>query len=148
MLQQDGWYLRNDIIWHKPNSMPESVKDRPYRSHEYLFLLTKCADYSFNNTKLRDSEDNLLRSVWTLNNAASKSTIHSARFPQSLVEICLKSSTRKNSLVLDPFCGIGTVAIACVNFDRRFAGIDVNNDFIKEAKRNIKEAIKIKLASK
>ena len=40
-LQADGWYLRSDIIWHKPNPMPESVTDRPTRSHEYFFLLSK-----------------------------------------------------------------------------------------------------------
>src|SRR5271166_5194357 len=40
-LQADGWYLRSDIIWHKPNPMPESVTDRPTKSHEYIFLLTK-----------------------------------------------------------------------------------------------------------
>jgi DNA modification methylase len=44
-LQSDGWYLRSDIIWHKPNPMPESVVDRPTKSHEYIFLLSKCADY-------------------------------------------------------------------------------------------------------
>lgn len=40
-LQADGWFLRSDIIWNKPNAMPESVKDRPTRSHEYVFMLTK-----------------------------------------------------------------------------------------------------------
>ncbi|MFO0752864.1 MAG: DNA methyltransferase [Thermodesulfovibrionales bacterium] len=40
-LQQDGWYLRSDIVWNKPNAMPESVKDRPTRSHEYVFLFSK-----------------------------------------------------------------------------------------------------------
>ena len=44
-LQADGWYLRSDIIWAKPNPMPESVTDRPTRSHEYLFLLTKAERY-------------------------------------------------------------------------------------------------------
>ena len=44
-LQADGWFLRSDIIWHKPNCQPESVKDRPTRSHEYVFLLTKNEDY-------------------------------------------------------------------------------------------------------
>ena len=42
-LQADGWYLRSDIVWHKPNPMPESVRDRPTKSHEYIFLLTKNA---------------------------------------------------------------------------------------------------------
>ncbi len=46
-LQAEGWYLRSDIIWHKPNPMPESVGDRPTRAHEYLFLLTKSARYYY-----------------------------------------------------------------------------------------------------
>lgn len=46
-LRQDGWYLRSDIIWHKPNPMPESVTDRPTKSHEYLFLLTKSERYFY-----------------------------------------------------------------------------------------------------
>ena len=44
-LQEDGWYLRSDIIWYKPNCQPESVRDRPTQAHEYLFLLSKSADY-------------------------------------------------------------------------------------------------------
>ena len=46
-LQADGWWLRSDIIWHKPNAMPESVRDRPTRSHEYLFLLAKSRRYYY-----------------------------------------------------------------------------------------------------
>jgi DNA modification methylase len=46
-LQADGWYLRSDIIWHKPNPMPESVTDRPTKAHEYVFLLSKSARYYY-----------------------------------------------------------------------------------------------------
>jgi len=46
-LRADGWYLRSDIIWHKPNPMPESVTDRPTKAHEYLFLLTKSERYHY-----------------------------------------------------------------------------------------------------
>lgn len=46
-LRADGWYLRSDIVWHKPNPMPESVTDRPTKSHEYIFLLTKSAQYFY-----------------------------------------------------------------------------------------------------
>lgn len=46
-LRSDGWYLRADIIWNKPNAMPESAKDRPARSHEYVFLLSKAAAYYY-----------------------------------------------------------------------------------------------------
>jgi DNA modification methylase len=53
-LQTDGWYLRQDIIWHKPNPMPESVRDRCTKSHEYLFMLTKSARYYFNNEAIAE----------------------------------------------------------------------------------------------
>jgi DNA modification methylase len=53
-LQADGWYLRQDIIWHKPNPMPESVRDRCTKSHEYLFMLTKSARYYFNNEAIAE----------------------------------------------------------------------------------------------
>lgn len=46
-LRADGWYLRQDIIWHKPNAMPESVRDRCTKSHEYVFLLSKCPQYYY-----------------------------------------------------------------------------------------------------
>lgn len=53
-LQADGWYLRSDIIWHKPNPKPESVKDRPTKAHEYLFLLTKRQRYYYDIDALRE----------------------------------------------------------------------------------------------
>ena len=54
-LQDDGWYLRSDIIWHKPNPMPESVTDRPTKAHEYVFLLTKSARYWYDADAVRES---------------------------------------------------------------------------------------------
>ena len=53
-LQQDGWYLRQDIIWHKPNPMPESVKDRCTKAHEYIFLLSKNQKYYFDNEAIKE----------------------------------------------------------------------------------------------
>jgi DNA modification methylase len=53
-LQADGWYLRQDIIWHKPNPMPESVRDRCTKSHEYIFLLTKSKRYFFNSEAIQE----------------------------------------------------------------------------------------------
>jgi DNA modification methylase len=57
-LQADGWYLRQDIIWHKPNPMPESVTDRCTKAHEYIFLMTKSANYHFDNEAIKED------SVW------------------------------------------------------------------------------------
>ena len=53
-LQADGWYLRQDIIWHKPNPMPESVQDRCTKAHEYIFLLTKSANYFYDADAVRE----------------------------------------------------------------------------------------------
>ena len=53
-LQQDGWYLRQDIIWHKPNPMPESVKDRCTKAHEYIFLLSKSPRYYFDHEAIKE----------------------------------------------------------------------------------------------
>jgi len=55
-LQSDGWYLRSDIIWHKPNPMPESVTDRPTKSHEYVFLFTKREHYWYDAKAIREPE--------------------------------------------------------------------------------------------
>ena len=57
-LQQDGWYLRQDIIWHKPNPMPESVTDRCTKSHEYIFLLTKSANYYYDAESIKEPAQN------------------------------------------------------------------------------------------
>jgi DNA modification methylase len=53
-LQADGWYLRQDIIWHKPNPMPESVRDRCTKSHEYIFLLSKNPKYYYDNEAIKE----------------------------------------------------------------------------------------------
>jgi len=53
-LQADGWWLRSDIVWSKPNPMPESVQDRPTRSHEYVFLLSKSAKYYYDSAAIRE----------------------------------------------------------------------------------------------
>jgi DNA modification methylase len=54
-LQEDGWYLRQDIIWHKPNPMPESIKDRCTKAHEYIFLLSKSSSYYFDQGAIREA---------------------------------------------------------------------------------------------
>jgi len=64
-LQADGWYLRSDIIWHKPNSMPESVADRPTKAHEYIFLLSKSEHYYYDADAIREPhKDENFGSTW------------------------------------------------------------------------------------
>jgi site-specific DNA-methyltransferase (cytosine-N4-specific) len=71
-LQSDGWYLRSDIIWHKPNCQPESVKDRPTRCHEYMFLLSKSEKYNYVYDELVEPSKSKngfrnRRTVWSIN---------------------------------------------------------------------------------
>ena len=89
----DGWYLRSEIIWHKPNSQPESVKDRLTRDHEYLFLLTKDVSYHYNHNAILEPANSRegyrnRRTVWALNTERFPGA-HFATFPPRLVEPCL-----------------------------------------------------------
>lgn len=86
-LRADGWYLRQDIIWHKPNPMPESVRDRCTKAHEYLFLLSKSERYFFDSESMREpvSDNPITRAR---NNRADKglvgaSDLHGTGFGQS-----------------------------------------------------------------
>ena len=73
-LQEDGWWLRSDIIWHKPNPMPESVTDRPTKSHEYIFLLTKSPHYYYDQDAIREpvSDVSIKRSTYAFNTEDNK----------------------------------------------------------------------------
>jgi len=136
-LQADGWYLRSDIIWSKPNAMPESVRDRTNRSHEYLFMLTKSERYYYDSDAVREPADNgkgsrNRRSVWQIPTEPNKKA-HFATFPKALIEPCILSSTRKNDFVLDPFFGSGTVGVVCDYLKRKYIGIELNPQYIKIA---------------
>jgi len=102
-LQADGWYLRQDIIWHKPNPMPESVEDRCTRAHEYVFLLSKSPKYYYDHEAIKEeslfpiNQENYdgkrnRRSVWTVNTKPFKGA-HFAVFPTDLIEPCVLAGT-------------------------------------------------------
>ena len=61
-LQADGWYLRSDIIWHKPNPMPESVTDRPTKAHEYIFLFAKSEKYYYDSDAVNEPSNEFIKS--------------------------------------------------------------------------------------
>jgi DNA modification methylase len=71
-LRADGWYLRSDIIWHKPNPMPESVTDRPTKSHEYIFLLSKSAQYYYDYEAIMEP----VARIWGENNIGDNNRIN------------------------------------------------------------------------
>jgi len=90
-LQADGWYLRSDIIWSKPNPMPESVTDRPTKAHEYVFLLTKAARYYFDADAVREPPQQPSRGGVI---GQARYTSMSAH-PKSLVEVCPGGTGRR-----------------------------------------------------
>lgn len=135
-LQDDGWYLRTDIIWNKPNAMPESVKDRPNRSHEYLFMLTKSERYFYDRGAVAAPNGRNLRSVWDINTRPYPEA-HFATFPPALVEPCILSSTRAGDVVLDPFFGSGTVGLVAAPLQRRYLGIELNPEYVEIAARRL-----------
>lgn len=141
-LQSDGWYLRADNIWHKPNCQPESVKDRPTRSHEYVFLFSKSEDYFYDHAAVReptDSGDGLRnrRTVWSINTEPFPEA-HFATFPPALVAPCVLAGSTPGDRVLDPFFGSGTTGVVCQRLGRAFTGIELKPEYAAIATRRLR----------
>jgi DNA modification methylase len=140
--QKEGWYLRNDIIWHKPNCQPESVRDRLTVSHEYLFLLTKSERYSFNQEAIMEpilsgNGQKNKRTIWSINTEPYPGA-HFAVFPKALVRPCILAGTKEDDLILDPFFGSGTVGVVAKELGRRCVGIEMKPEFVEmSAKRTM-----------
>jgi site-specific DNA-methyltransferase (adenine-specific) len=129
-LQDSGWFLRSDIIWNKPNAMPESVKDRPTRSHEYMFMFTKSERYFYDHAAVREENGRNRRSVWSVNTTPSGHS-HFATFPKALIQPCVLSSTRPGDFVLDPFFGSGTVGEVALDLGRNCVGVELNPAYVR-----------------
>lgn len=134
-LQEDGWWLRCDVVWEK-YSRGESAKDRPPRNHEYLFLLARARrNYIFDRDALP-----VQSSVWRIYDRSGVAW-HPATFPEALVVPCVRASTPAGGTVLDPFAGSGTVGVVCSYLERDFIGIELNPDFAEGARRRIESPI-------
>jgi len=159
-LRADGWYLRQDIIWHKPNPMPESVQDRCTKAHEYIFLLTKSQKYYYDIDALKEpvenmgkprkfrdgdsfatlrndegriyipKEDRNKRSVWTVP-VKPYAGAHFAVFPSDLIEPCIMAGAPVGGIVLDPFMGSGTTAQVAQNLGRQYIGCELNPAYME-----------------
>lgn len=135
-LQEAGWYLRSDLIWHKPNCQPESVKDRPTRAHEYLFLFSKSDRYKYNQDAVRGPNNRNLRTVWDIKTKPYRGA-HFATFPLELIKPSILLATSEGDLVLDPFLGSGTTGVASLKAQRRFVGIELNPEYIQIAEERL-----------
>ena len=170
-LRANGWYLRQDIIWHKPNPMPESAKDRCTNSHEYVFLLSKSARYYFNHIAILEpavkgyAGSSFIRgktAVHQLGRTSKKPRVeselrnkrsvwtvnvqpcheaHFATFPPELVAPCVQAGCPAGGIVLDPFIGSGTTAVVARKLNRNFIGIELNPEYIKIAERRLRNEL-------
>jgi site-specific DNA-methyltransferase (cytosine-N4-specific) len=143
-LQQEGWYLRSDIIWHKPNCQPESVKDRVTVAHEYLFMFSKSENYYFDQEAIKEPTADgkgrkNKRTIWNINTEPCMEA-HFAVFPRALVRPCILAGVPKGGIVLDPFFGSGTVGVVAIETGRRCVGIEVKADYVDIAKQRLGEA--------
>lgn len=167
-LRSSAWYLRQDIIWNKTNPLPEPVKDRCVKSHEYIFLLSKKDKYYFDykaiqepsitgdngsrfdtgkttNSKLRkhsigDRVDDGLRNKRSVwtVNLQPLKDAHFAAYPEKLIEPCILAGCPEDGIVLDPFMGAGTTALVALKNHRNFVGIELNPEYIDIAENRIK----------
>lgn len=159
-LQEDGWILRSDIIWAKPNPMPESVADRPTKAHEYVFLFAKNPRYYYDADAIREQYDgdralsrrlrsghvnkeNSIARAYVPDDEAGRNKrsvwtvptvpfpgAHFAVYPPDLVRPCIRAGSRPGDVVLDPFSGSGTTGAVATFEGRKYVGIDLNRDYL------------------
>lgn len=142
-LQEDGWYLRTDIVWNKPNCQPESVRDRPTRAHEFVFLFSKNEKYFYDHEAIKEPAVNPKqssknrRTVWNINTEPYKGA-HFAVFPRELARLCIKAGSAVGDHVLDPFFGSGTTGVVCNELGRFCTGVELNADYASLAEDRIR----------
>ncbi len=134
-LQDMGWWVRSEIVWHKPNAHPESVRDRPTKAHETVFLLSKEKDYYYDIRAVRGPRGRRLRTVWELPTEPVKRESgwgddHPAMMPLSLARQCVMLTTRDDSVVLDPYAGSGTTLLAARDLGRLWVGVEIKPSFV------------------
>ena len=168
-MRKDGWYLRQDIIWHKPNPMPESVKDRCTKSHEYIFLFSKNRKYFYDNEAIKEPakdwgtrdrtkgkyhntgtglqpHSGLTKSYDRKNKRSVWSVTvkpykeaHFATYPPDLIEPCILAGSEEGDTILDPFMGAGTTAAVAKSLGRYYLGCELNEDYGNLIQRRIQD---------
>ena len=125
--------------------MPEPVKDRCTKSHEYIFLLSKSAKYYYDADAIKEpangettGEYKNKRDVWSIN-TASYSDAHFAVFPEEIPMNCIKAGTREGDVVLDPFAGSGTTLMVAQKLGRKSVGIDIKNEYLDMCLKRTKQ---------
>jgi len=132
-LQADGWILRSHIVWIKKAPMPESVRNRPSRATEDIFLFAKNPKYYYNNQAVRERTGANLKNYWVLGPEPCDLE-HPAAFPSELVRRCILLGSRPGDLVLDPFSGSGTTGVVAADLERQAILIELNPQCARQSR--------------
>ena len=149
-IQNHGFWILNDIIWHKTNPMPNFRGTRFTNAHETLLWCTTSreAKYTFNYQNLKELNDGKqMRSDWYIPICSGKERLrennnqrsHPTQKPEALMYRIILSSTNKGDIILDPFLGSGTTAVITKKLQRNFIGIEQDKEYISLAKKRLKQ---------
>ena len=149
-IQNNGFWILNDIIWHKTNPMPNFRGTRFTNAHETLLWCTTSreAKYTFNYQNLKKLNDGKqMRSDWYIPICSGKERLrennnqrsHPTQKPEALMYRIILSSTNKSDTILDPFLGSGTTAVVAKKLQRNFIGIEQDKEYISLAKKRLKQ---------
>ncbi len=148
-LQQLDYKLLNDIIWEKPNPPPNLACRYFTHSTETVLWAAKSpkSKHVFNYADMRaENSGKQMKSVWRFTSPPNAEKLHGkhpTQKPLSLIERCILSSTNKGDFILDPFAGSSTTGVAAINYNRRFCGIELENEYIDLSIKRLKDAKKI-----
>lgn len=134
-MQEDGWTLRSSVIWQRPGTLPEpTAHDRPWRTHENVFIFSKGPRYFFNREGLQGEDD-----VWKIIARPENPGSHFAPYPRELVDRCLACGCPEGGTVLDPFVGSGTTMVSALASGRQAVGIELKPEYADFAAKRIKK---------
>jgi DNA modification methylase len=129
MQEEDGWFLREDLTWHKVNAGNyTNIRDRFAHASEHVLHFTRSQKYYADMEAIRDGKGKLCHDVLDIPIERSP-TEHSAVFPKKLVEKLIGFSCPVDGIVLDPFCGTGTTLVVAKAMDRRYIGIELSEAY-------------------
>ncbi len=154
-MQKVGFLMRGEIIWNKGSTASPSTAWGSWLSaknpvlrdiHEYILVFSKdtFTRANHNNERATMTKDEFLeltKSIWTFGAESAKKVGHPAPFPVELPLRCIKLYTFENDVVLDPFMGSGTTAVAAILSNRKFVGYEIEEEYVRLAEKRIKETI-------
>lgn len=165
MIDQQGWRLVNTVVWNKTTTSPQGSHDHLRKVHEFMFHLVKSEDFYYNDEELRHTFAMIVRNsdkhsknsrikqqykqidnvqgivpsdVWTI--GVQRSGIaHYCVAPDMLYRLPIVATCPPKGIVLDPYCGTGTACKIAYSLDRRSIGIDINKDYINQARSSTEQ---------